>query len=155
MNTPIEYSLNKATSAQISDHLLGCDSDFVPPLSERVDINEYAQKLVSEACSFEAWSEGRLVGMVAAYCNDEVDHIAYITSVSVSKSWMKKGIAARLMRLCIEHAQSLRMWRIDLEVGGANRPAIDLYKKHGFVEGCSNERFASMSLNLNSGESLD
>ena len=81
----VEYLLNKASELEIAKHLLHCDADFIPPLSNRIDINKYAQKIASRATRFEAWSDSTLVGLVAAYCNDQENHIAYITSVSVER----------------------------------------------------------------------
>ena len=126
------YLCNKASAAQIAEHLLRCDADFVPPLSGRVDIYDYSQKIASKATRLEAWSGGTLVGLVAVYCNDQESRIAYITSVSVLQAWTGKGIAACLMSQCIEHAKASGMRQISLEVAGDNAPAIKLYKKSGF-----------------------
>jgi len=104
MSAVAEYLSNKASVVEIAEHLSCCDADFVPPLSSRVEINSYAKKIVSKATRFEAWSEGTMVGLAAMYCNDLENRIAYITSVSVLKEWMGKGIAARLMNLCIKYA---------------------------------------------------
>lgn len=153
MNVSIEFLLNKASAAQIAEHLLRCDADFVPPLSGRVEINVYAEKISIKAMRFEAWLGGTLVGLVAAYCNDQDKHIAYITSVSVLKEWMGKGIAARLMNLCIEYAKTSAMRQISLEVASGNTPAIRMYEKNGFAAGKARTPFVSMSLDLNSGES--
>jgi hypothetical protein len=68
MNEAVEYLSNNASEAQIAGHLSRCDADFVPSLSGRVDINDYAKKIVNKAMRFEAWSGGELVGLVAAYC---------------------------------------------------------------------------------------
>lgn len=146
MSNAENYLLNKASAAQIADHLLRCDVDFVPPLSGRVEINDYARKIESKATRFEAWSDGTLVGLVAAYCNDQESRIAYITSVSVLRAWTGKGIAARLMSQCIEHAKASGMRQISLEVGGDNAPAIKLYKKSGFE--ISNTGTPSITMNF-------
>ena len=155
MNVSIEFLLNKASAAQIAEHLLRCDADFVPPLSGRVEIKVYAEKISSKAMRFEAWLGGTLVGLVAAYCNDQDKHIAYITSVSVLKEWMGKGIAARLMNLCIEYAKTSAMRQISLEVASGNTPAIRMYEKNGFAAGKASTPFVSMSLNLNCEESMN
>ena len=84
---------------------------------------------------FEAWSEGALVGLLAAYCNDRENGIAYITSVSVLEDWTGQGIAARLLRECVEHAKVSGMRQICLEVASANLPAIKLYENSGFIAG--------------------
>ena len=141
----IEYLLNRTSAALIAEHLSRCDADFVPPLSGRVEINAYAQKIASNATRFEAWSGGTLVGMVAAYCNDRERRVAYITSVSVLREWTRKGIVAQLMIRCVEHANVLGMRQIGLHVASDNTPAIRLYEKSGFIAGKTNAPFVSMN----------
>jgi len=152
MRAVVEYLMNKASEAEIAEHLSRCDADFVPPLSDRVGINDYAKKIASKATRFEAWSGGTLVGLVAAYCNDREKGIAYITSVSVLREWIGKGNSARLISQCIEHAKVAGMRQISLEVASDNAPAIRLYEKNGFVAGNANASFVSMDLYLKSGE---
>jgi ribosomal protein S18 acetylase RimI-like enzyme len=150
MSATVEYLSNKASEAEIAEHLSHCDADFVPPLSGRVEIKDYAKKIINKATRFEAWSDGTLLGLLAAYCNDQEKRIAYISSVSVQKEWMGKGIAARLMSRCVEHAKASGMWQISLEVAGGNAPAIRLYEKSGFVAGKANAQFVNMNLYLKS-----
>jgi ribosomal protein S18 acetylase RimI-like enzyme len=150
MNASIEFVLNKAYMEQIAEHLLHCDADFMPPLSGRVEIIDYAKKIASYATRFEAWSGGTLVGLVAAYCNDQKKHIVYITSVSVLKAWTGKGIAAYLIGRCIEHAKAVGMRQVSLKVASDNTVAIRLYEQSGFVAGKAHEPFATMDLYLNS-----
>lgn len=151
MSEPVEYRLNQACVAEITEHLGCCDAYFVPPLSGRVDLNNYAAKIASQATRFEAWSDDRLVGLAAVYCNDQEQRIAYITSVSVLCAWTGCGIAVHLMRQCIEYAKALGMRQINLEVAGDNVPAIRLYEKSGFFAGRVNGAFVGMTLALNAG----
>jgi ribosomal protein S18 acetylase RimI-like enzyme len=148
MSAAVELLLNKAPAAQISDHLRSSDADFVLHLSGRVNIDDYAQKIVSNATRFEAWSNGTLVGLVAAYCNDRETRVAHITNVSVPDEWTGKGIAASLIDRCVAHAKVAGMRQIDLEVAADNLPAVKLYEKCGFVAGNLNEPFVHMTLNL-------
>lgn len=148
MTAAVEYLSNKASQVEIAEHLCRCDEDFVPPLSGRVEIHGYAQKIASTATRFETWSGGTLVGLVAAYCNDRETRIAYITSVSVLKAFTGKGIAARLVKQCIEHAKASGMRQISLEVAIDNAPAIRLYEKCGFVAGTLKPPFVAMDLHL-------
>ena len=152
MKTLVKYSLNGASAELIADHLLCCDTDFIPPLSGRVEINDYAQKIVNKATRFEAWSGSALVGLVAVYCSDQQKHVAFITSVSVLRAWTGSGIATQLLGQCIDHARVLGMQQIRLEVSGDNAHAIRVYKKSGFVTEKANALFVSMSLVLKSGE---
>lgn len=148
MIASMEYLLNKATAAEIGEHLARCDSDFVPPLSGRVGIKDFAQKIVNNATRLEAWSGSTLVGLVAAYCNDKERRIAYITSVSVLKLWAGKGIATHLVGQCVECAKIMGMQQIRLEVEEDNMSAIKLYEKSGFVSDGTNAPFIKMNLYL-------
>jgi len=152
MNTSIDFLLNEASSELVAEHLSRCDSDFVPPLSERVKIIDYAEKITSNATRFEAWSGGMLVGLVAAYCNDYVKRTAYITSVSRLAAWGGKGIASHLMKWCVDYVKALGMQQISLEVASDNKVAIELYEKIGFVAGKTKALFVTMNLDLENGE---
>lgn len=152
MSALVEYLMNEASEAEIAEHLSCCDVDFVPPLSGRVEINDYAKKIASKATRFEAWSGGRLVGLVAAYCNDREKRVAYITSVSVLREWTGKGSFTRLISECIEHAKVSGMRQIRLEVASENTTAIRVYEKKGFVAGRAKASFVCMDLYLRSEE---
>jgi len=152
MSTTVRYRLNKASETQIAEHLLHCDAEFVPRLSGRVEIIDYARKITKNATRFEAWSGSILIGLIAAYCNDLKSRTVYITSVSVLRKWMGKGIAVKLMKQSIEHAEALSMLQMTLEVASGNIPAIRLYEKAGFVAGKVSASSLSMDLLLARGE---
>jgi len=155
MSAPVEYLLNRASGAEIAEHLLRCDADFVPTLSERVEIPDYAKKIVNKATRFEAWSNGSLIGLVAAYCNDQETHIAHITSVSVLKAWTGQGIGANLIDQCVTQAKAVGMQQIGLEVAAANVAAIRLYEKSGFEVGTADKPLVPMTLDLKGEETMN
>jgi GNAT superfamily N-acetyltransferase len=93
MNGQIQFYMNRAAKAQITELLVRCDADFVPQLSSRVAIPGYAEKITMNAARFEAWADDTLCGLVAAYCNDVERGSAYVTSVSVLHEYQGKGIA--------------------------------------------------------------
>ena len=132
MNMAIEFAVDRASSSQVADHLRCCDAQFVPPLSARVDIPSYAQKIVGHATRFEAWSDGTVVGIVAAYFNDAAGQVAHITNVSVVPAWTGRGLAAALVRQCIDHGRRSGMLSISLEVAADNAAARRLYEQAGF-----------------------
>lgn len=148
----VEYFFNKASAEEIAEHLFHCDASFVPPLSDRVKIKDYAKKIISKAMRFEAWSGGLLVGLVAVYCNQKENGNAFITSVSVKRDWIGKGIATKLMVQCFAYLKRSGMWQINLEVARDNIFAINLYTKNGFVAGKINDVFIEMNLRLKNRE---
>jgi ribosomal protein S18 acetylase RimI-like enzyme len=132
MSNTISYSLNKASPAEITLHLLRADVAFVPDLSSRVDIHAYAEKLHDKADRFEAWINQELVGLMAAYCNQQQKGKTFVSSVSVWPKCQGKGIAGRLMQLCIEHAKNLGFTQMELDVNQQSLAALALYQKFGF-----------------------
>lgn len=153
MNIGIKYDKNKASTAEITNHLTHCDSNFIPPLNSRVNIDDYAKKIATSATRFEAWSAEKLVGLVAAYCNDVEQRTTFITSVSVLTEWRGQGIPSELISKCIAHTKEIDFSRIKLEAASNNIPAIKLYEKSGFTSNQTNTPIIVMTLNIeNDGE---
>ena len=120
-----------STADDIRNHLLACDTQFRPQLSERVDIETYARKLAERAHTEEAWHGSSLVGLVAAYfaANGES---CYITNVSVIAGFTGRGIATRLLRNLVAHPECRDVATIELEVSSQSIGAIRLYTGLGF-----------------------
>jgi ribosomal protein S18 acetylase RimI-like enzyme len=146
MKGQIEFMRNHATPDVLAAHLKECDSGFKPPLSDRVDIVAYSEKLHANAERFEAWIDDRLVGMVAAYTNLQ-DRSGFITNVSVTADVRGKGIASSLVSQYLRYAQEQNLKSIALEVGKDNAAAIRLYEKLGFT--MLSARGPSLILQLN------
>ena len=127
-----EQQLNAATEQDIVDHLSLCDATFAPPLSQRVDIGDYAAKLSANAMRFEAWNDETLIGLVAAY-PDQPHGRMFISNVSVLPEWRGHGLAAGLIRRCGDAARDLGLRSMVLELGAENVAARRLYDKLGFV----------------------
>ena len=139
------YKVKTATVEQILTHLTSCNSNFHPPLTERVNINGYSQKIFEKSITFEAWRGTTLIGLLAAYFNDSS---AFITSVSILKNYMNQSIASELLRKCIRHAVKENIREVRLEVNKEDVQALGLYRKFDFeVDGINNE-FLKMKVDL-------
>jgi ribosomal protein S18 acetylase RimI-like enzyme len=148
MKSKVSLQRNHAGVGKISAHLRACDAAFVPPLSQRLAIDAYSEKIVTRAERFEAWSDDDLVGLLAAYCNDSGRRSAFVTSVSVMPQWQGLGVASRLLQACIDHATTGGFQRIELEVDVRNAPAALLYTKHGFSVARTEEGTQTMQLTI-------
>jgi len=145
----IIYKTNEGKADEILEHLEACDKDFVPPLSQRIDISAYSEKLAQYATNFEAWNIHKiLVGLVSVYMNDFGMKTAFITSVSVCPEYIGKGIAKRLMAECIKEAKQKGFVQLQLEVNELNVPAIKLYSAFGFNFTEINKEIIKMNLKL-------
>jgi len=128
----IKYEVKKAGTHEILEHLRSCDQNFIPPLSQRVNLIDYSKKLYDKATTFEAWDNKKLAGMIAAYLNDHETKFGYITSVSLLNEYQRTGIATELLRHCIEYARGNSFKKISLELDRRNMDALRLYLKYNF-----------------------
>ena len=132
---------NGSTSEAILIHLQAVDEDFLPPLSWRVNLRSYSQKLANHAERFEIWSANAnepsgLLALVAAYFNPAT-RLVFISNVSVLKSHCSRGYGSKLLTTCVEFAQQNQMTVIQLEVAKMDKGSIDFYQKNGFSTVCS------------------
>jgi len=144
----IEFREGTATKEDIHAFLGECDAAFSPNLSRKVDIDEYATKIRTLARTFEAWSEDKLVGLVAAYMNDTATRISFITSVSVTRAFAGRGIASALLDQCLDRSRREGLTAVRLEVSLASDRAIRMYRTFGFSEITRNGETVSMELNI-------
>jgi ribosomal protein S18 acetylase RimI-like enzyme len=115
----------------LAAHLRTCDHTFVPPLSQRVDIDAYAQRLADRAERFEVWQGQRLIGVVAAYLPPG-EAEAFVSNVSIDPAARGRGLARRLLTDTIAEAHRLGLRRLRLEVNPDNTAAANLYSTLGF-----------------------
>lgn len=149
----IIYTINQSKAGEILLHLVACDKTFVPPLSQRIDLSTYSEKLIRYATNFEAWNgQKRLVGLVSVYMNDVSLKTAFITSVSVCPEYTGKGIAKNLILECLKETKQKRFSEIQLEVNKLNAPAIKLYSAFGFDISQIKKEIIKMNLTLKSGD---
>jgi len=146
--TNIKYQVKTATEKDILWHLNECNNNFLPPLTDRVDINAYAKKIFEKAVTFEAWNNDNLIGLIAAYIGASVPTLVFITNVSVTKAYMGLGIASVLLRKCIAHAVEINCFEIHLEVYKDNIAAINFYKKYTFTQSGTKDDNLLMKLEI-------
>ena len=144
-----EVTLNKSDAASVEFHLRECDERFSPTLSARVDLGDYARKLASLADRLEVWRGSRLLGLVAAYLNNQESRQGFVSSVSVCFDAEGRGIASELIRKCVQLAREKGCESLGLEVGGGDQRTQAFYLKHGFaLSGKGRSGFLRMELNL-------
>lgn len=142
------YKTGTATENDIHLHLTECNDSFVPPLTTRVSIADYSKKIYSYAVTFEAWKDQKLVGLIAAYYNQE-HKFGFITNVSVLKEHMGAGIASELLNQCVNYSIKHHYTEIRLEVFKNNIPAVNFYKKYNFIQTSIKDDFIIMNHKLN------
>ncbi len=145
--TGFDILAGHASAEQVAEHFTLCDSSFVPPLSDRVNITDYARKVTTFALCIEGWHNASLMGLLCMYC-DDVDKGAFITNVSVIPAFRRKGVANLLISHAIEKVREKGISKINLEVDNANEPAQCLYRRLGFSPNLVTQQTTMMLINL-------
>ena len=97
------------------------------------NISEYAEKLNQNAeIYFLVNSDNKDIGMCAIYTNDYENKIIYISSISIKKEYLSKGLGQVLLDHIFTLKDKYNMEYIKLEVKKNNTKAINFYKKNGF-----------------------
>ena len=132
----IEYGLlNKDTDSYdlVRHFLQKCDMSFQVPLSQRVDIDSYARKILDHSYIFLAKENCRTVGLASFYINDFLNRAAYLSLLCVDCNYYRRGIARSLVKLGLDKVREMQMSVVKVEVFKENIAAMNLYKSLGFT----------------------
>ena len=116
---------------ELVDFIESSSNEFKPPISHRVKIDDYCKKLLEKAEIFIARENHIVVGVIAFYCNDEIQNQAYVSYFYVRPDKRSQGIGKTLLLKAILHSQKVGMKSMKLETSSDNR-AISLYRRNGF-----------------------
>lgn len=109
------------------------DSEFDPPMSSTINLNDYALKMCKNATIFSVHEEGKLVAAMAFYSNDPNREVAYGTMLAVSKSHRIYGIGSHFIKATVKYLKKKTFKVYKLEVYKTNPRVISLYKSLNFI----------------------
>jgi len=121
-----EYELKR-----IFGFLREINDDFVPPLDQKIKLDQYAAKLLQKATVYVALEGEKIVGLIAFYCNNIDTKEAYIPILGVHKNHRAEGIGGNLLKDAIKHIKSKGFKEVGLQTW-ENSSALNLYLKNGF-----------------------
>jgi len=129
---------------ELVDFIESSSNEFKPPISRMVEsIDDYCKKLLEKAALFIARENHIVVGVIAFYCNDEIQKQAYLPYFYIKPDNRSQGIGQMLLRKAILHSQTCGMKSMKFETWADNR-SISLYREHGFrQEGTRNTQGVS------------
>ncbi len=117
----------------VFEFLKKVDNTFPIPLSFKVNLSDLAQKLIEKGYVCLAVDNDAIVGMVGFYANNFDTKVAYISVVSVSNEYQRRGIAKELLCRALDICNENGMKTCVLYTHKTNNGAIAMYKKLGFV----------------------
>jgi ribosomal protein S18 acetylase RimI-like enzyme len=80
--------------------------------------------------------EGEVVGFIDQWVIHDFTHgakLSYIHNLYVSSEHRRRGVASKLLQQVIKNARNTGVSEIHITTRFDNKPAINLYRKHGLV----------------------
>lgn len=99
----------------------------------QTDIAQYVNKIYENATIISIVQHKSLYAFIAYYDNDPDKEMAYLTMLIVNQKHQGLGYGKNLIHTAINNLKSQGFKRFKLEVKNDNLPAMNLYKKIGFV----------------------
>lgn len=130
----MKYIVKKPKEEEVSiihDFLLQTDHLSIPPLSHRLDLLEFANKLWANATLFEYWNEDKLVALNVVYVNKfPIDSFA--TSLAVLEEYEGGGLGAKLILKAIKYCKEYGSEGYRLQMRTSNTTMLQFYMQRGF-----------------------
>jgi ribosomal protein S18 acetylase RimI-like enzyme len=108
------------------------DDSFDPAISKQVDIEKYAEKVLSKGHFLGVIEDSKIEGLIGFYCNDKENKCAYITYLAVGEGSRGKGIGSKLVNACNSKCSKEGMEKTRVQTSYDNASATKMYKKIGF-----------------------
>ena len=124
---------------KILNFLKKIDNDLPIPISQKTDLESYAQKLNDKALKLTFCENDEIVSMSAGYINMET-RMAFISIVATLPQYRMMGLGQKVVKTFIEKSKADNMNGVHLYTHSTNEKAIKLYKNLGFVDYNVDER---------------
>ena len=117
----------------IKEYVLKFDFDFYQPLSYRVDVDAFCQKLSDLSTTFVVFKEGDVAGLICAYFYNPESKKGFITLVHTKHEYRGQHLSLLLLESVKCFARLSGFERINLLVSKQQISAFSLYSHHGFT----------------------
>ena len=114
------------------DFIKKINYDFPIPVSEKVDLNEYCEKLWEKAELVAEVQDEEIRRLVAGYMNDLENGSAYISLVGVSRDFRNQGLGKKLVHQFVLLCREKQIRSVNLYTHKTNQAAIKMYEGLGF-----------------------
>lgn len=124
--------VGKPATAFFKEYVLEHDNDFYEPLTGRIDVDAFVEKVHTLSTTFVLVVDGEVAGLTASYFYDLPSEKGFITLTHTKHEFRGQRLSTVLLKAAQDYARSINFKYIDLVVYKENAPAFNLYKKHGF-----------------------
>ena len=126
-------SNNRIKQEKLKEFLQIVDNHFPVPLSAKVDLEDYARKLINRADLIAELSDtGEIQALVAGYVRHVENNMAYIAIVATIPEMRGQGKAKRVVQRFMDYCQEQKRKGVHLYAAESNTNAVRLYESLGF-----------------------
>lgn len=121
------------TQKKLTEFLQIVDSHFPVPLSAKVDLEDYARKLIDRADLIAEMSEnGDIQALAAGYIRHAESNVAYIAVVATIPEKRGQGKAKLVVQKFLDYCRENKRKGVHLYAAESNTNAVRLYESLGF-----------------------
>ena len=121
------------TQKKLTEFLQIVDSHFPVPLSAKVDLEDYARKLIDRADLIAEMSDtGEIQALAAGYVRHVENNMAYIAVVATIPEIRGQGKAKRVVQKFLDYCREHKRKGVHLYAVASNTNAVSLYERLGF-----------------------
>ncbi|NMB57347.1 GNAT family N-acetyltransferase [Candidatus Beckwithbacteria bacterium] len=123
----------KFLEKDIYNLLVELDQDFFPPLSLRVNLKFWANKLYTKSEIILAFDQknNQIIALLCFYCNNHKTKYSYIPVLGVRKDYRENGIMKTLFCYCLNYLKKLNFKILGIKTWDNSIP-LKMYKSLGF-----------------------
>ncbi len=126
----------KFSLSALREFLDAVDHCFPVPLSQKQNLDSYAEKLLAHGtlCGTMSTGGGHILALAAGYTDNVHGNLGYLSMVATLEEARGCGYASRLVTQFLEIARDKGLDGVHLYAVASNEPAVRMYQRLGFVE---------------------
>lgn len=144
----IKFEIKELSVLEISDFFKAHDNDYFEKLSDRVNINEYSEKLLESSIQFTLWDNVNLIGLSPCYFNNVEEKVGYISSLTIKEGFRGRKLGSKLIARISEYAKEHGFNVVMVKIHYLNEMSHQFYKKNGFTDFIADKENAFRLLRL-------
>lgn len=125
----VQIKNERGQKAKIVAFLNSVNREFAVPLTQKVDLESYAEKLLNNGYIFAAIVDDSIKGIICGYANDMANRRAYASSFVVAPDLRGSGAALELYKNQIRYCCTQGMKELNFTTNKKNAAAIRFYQK--------------------------
>ncbi|MDO4574087.1 MAG: pyridoxal-phosphate dependent enzyme [Planctomycetia bacterium] len=146
----LKMSCSQDDVIRLARYLTENSAEFAEPLADRVNILDYATKILQTGYVFAAVKGNEIIGVVCGYANDKRSYHAYESVLVTSRSARGTGVAKILFEHQLDYCRQQGMKVLLFSTNRQNLAAVAFYKKMNIPENTekSNEKLIEYQYEL-------